>query len=330
MADLESLRRNLTSEQRAVLNLLWDEFRDRNRWLPRPDLHAHLGESAVRRTVAELGTGILREGREDGGEDYRLTFLGILLADQGRESEDLLVRYLEYVRDRVRADARVEWVGSRDVEAALQLTPERSRHLRQLIRLSHWWGGGSGFGQREWSVGVPIDVEELPPADLRGYVSQHVLAHFLPDAMGASLRVVPLQPAMPPRSPFRFLRDEALAARVAADWHEAQDVCQVRGWKSCVLLCGGILETVLRAVGADPQAPGAGMRQGGESDLSALVQAAVRKGILPEPVELSPAIEEYSSLIRAGSGHEVRREDAEKALLAVRTCLRQLGESLGP
>jgi len=78
-----------------------------------------------------------------------LTFLGVLLTDQGEESEGLLVRYLEYVRDRCKTDPSLEWVRSQEVEAALGLTAPRSRLLRQLIRLSHWWGGGSGFGDQE-------------------------------------------------------------------------------------------------------------------------------------------------------------------------------------
>ncbi|MFB3819586.1 MAG: hypothetical protein ACE147_18170 [Candidatus Methylomirabilales bacterium] len=321
MQDLDHLRQRLTPEQRRVLNLLWAEFRDRNRWLPREELHAETGEAPARAAVQGLGEAILRPGREDAAEDYRLTFLGVLLADEGPESEALLVRYLEYVRDRVRAEPGLEWVGSPEVEAALQLTRERSRHLRQLIRLSHWWGGGSGFGQREWTVGVPLDVDELPEHELAAYVRQHVLAHFLPGAAGQGLTIVPLAPPAPPRPPFWFLPDATLAERLAADWHEAQDVCQVRGWKSCVLLCGGILEATLRAaLAAGDAASAAGA---GAHPLAGLAPEAVRRGLLPEPLQLTPAVAQYRDLI-AGRGQTVGHADADAALAAVRTCLRQL------
>jgi hypothetical protein len=315
MSDLNSLRDTVTGEQRALLNLLWQEFRDRNRWLPRAEVHARLGEASVRKSVVELGTPILREGQEDGREDYRLTFLGVLLADEGRESEELLVRYLEYVRDRVRADAGLEWVGSREVEAALALAPTRSRHLRQLIRLSHWWGGGSGFGQRDWTVGIPLDVDDLPEHDVQGYVRRHLLAHFLPAATGG-LTLVPLRPP-PPRPPFGFLPDPRLAVRLAANWREAQDVCQVRAWKSCVLLCGGILQTLLRTAGGqEAAAPDAG--------LAALMRAAVQDGTLPEALTLTPALERYASLWDPRGEQDVTPADAEAALQAVRACLRHL------
>jgi hypothetical protein len=318
MQDLNRLRRRLTPEQRRELNALWAEFRDRNRWLSRQQLHAATGEAPARAALQALGEAVLRPGREDATEDYRLTFLGVLLADEGAESEALLIRYLEYVRDRVRADPGLEWVGSREVEAALQLTPERSRHLRQLIRLSHWWGGGSGFGQREWTVGVPLDLDELPEHDLPAYVRQHVVVHFLPRPSGQGLTVLPLAPAAASRPPFAFLPDAALAERLAADWHEAQDVCQVRGWKSCVLLCGAVLEATLQAV-----LRGRGHVLGSEAaPLSALAEAARDAGFLREALPVPGALERYATLL--GSATPLTREDAEAALQAVRACLRGL------
>jgi hypothetical protein len=218
----------------------------------------------------------------------------------------------------VRADPRLEWVGSRDVEAALRLTPERSRQLRQLIRLSHWWGGGSGFGQREWTVGVPLDLDDLPEHDVAAYGRQHVVTHFLPAAPGQGLTIRPVAPPAPPRSAFSFLADAALAERLAADWHEAQDVCQVRGWKSCVLLCGGILEATLQRMlcANGVREPAAG--------LSALIQAARGAGLLQDAPPLPRLVQSYATLLGPACVTPVTREDAEAALQAVRMCLRSL------
>jgi hypothetical protein len=256
---------------------------------------------------------------DDGEEYYRLTFLGVLLTDQGEKSEQLLAGYLEYVRKRYEDNPRLEWVGSQEVEAALNLTADRSYLLRQLIRLSHWWGGGSGFGDQEWAVGVPIDVDEIPlGADLRGYIRQHVLTHFRP----------PMSPAPPatPRQEFWFIEDPALRRQLATDWREAQDVYQVRGWKSCVILCGGILEAMLLAVLAQEGHTPAGPET---QPLPALVEAARARGILSAGTPLlGPAFREFRNLIppglASGGRLEVTRDEAESALTAVRTCLRQM------
>ncbi len=178
-ADLDVLRRRLTPPERAFLDTLWTFYCDHNRWAPARLLHQHVGTTAAQAHLAGLGDGVVQTYREAGKPYYRLTFLGVLLAGQGEESEGLLVRYLEYVRDRYRADPFVEWVGSQEVEAALHLRGEQSRLLQRLIRLSHWWGGGSAFGERDWTVGVPIDVDDLlAEADLSRYVREHVLRHF--------------------------------------------------------------------------------------------------------------------------------------------------------
>ena len=326
VADLDTLRHKVSPQQRALLDALWAEFRDRNRWIPRQALQAADGEAAFREACLALGDSVVRVCPDEGGESCQLTFLGVLLTEQGLAAEELMVRYLEYVRDRVRAVPVTEWVSSQEVEAALQLTPERSRLLRQLLRLSHWWGGGSAFGSREWTVGVPLDVEELPPGDLAAYLRDHVLAHFVAQAAGAAagLRLVRAPAAEPPRSAFWFVRDAPLAQRLGADWHEAQDVCQVRGWKSCVLLCGGILEAVLRWAllntgGAANPGPG----------LVPLANLASERGLLPEGLPLEPTLAAYPELLDPAASAGVPRQAAEGALETVRSCLRQLSAQTG-
>ncbi|HYL79157.1 MAG TPA: hypothetical protein VEU07_00005, partial [Candidatus Acidoferrum sp.] len=284
----------------------------------------------------QLGGGVVSECQEDEEECYRLTFLGVLLADQGRESEELLVRYLTFVRDRFRTDPRVEWVGSQEVETALGLTRERSRLLRQLIRLSHWWGGGSGFGSQEWTVGVPIDVDDLPAgSDLRGYVRDHVLRHFAPELFLGEPGSLTLRPQAStherPRDAFWFVRDQGLRRQLAMDWHEAQDVRQVRGWKSCVVLCGGILEAVLQDAlsrSGPPATPGVSADSGGRN-LADLVEAATTLGILPRgALPFGPKLLGFRNLIRPDwqirESIEVTKEDSEAALNAVKACLRQV------
>lgn len=322
VAELDTLRRQLTDEQRAILNAIWEHYRDRGEWIPCGVLHHRFGKPAVLACLGQLGANILCAIEEEEEEYYRLTFLGVLLADQGEESENLLAGYLEYVRDRSRADSRLEWVGSREVDAALNLPPDRSRLLRQLIRLSHWWGGGSGFGDQEWTVGVPVDVDEIPAGpDLRGYIREHVLTHFRP-------QVAPL-PSQQPRQDFWFVRDPALQRRLTMDWREAQDVFQVRGWKSCVILCGGILEAVLLAALAKSGQKQAELRG---QDLAALHEAARARGILGVGApSLGLALREFRDLIHpgaaAGGRLEVTRDEAESALTAVRACLRHIAAS---
>ncbi len=317
------MRRGLSEPHRTFLNTLWAFYRDHDQWVPSRIAHRHFGKAVVHAHVAELGTNLVRAYRDEGKEYYRLTFLGVLLTDSGAEAEALLVRYLEYVRDRYRSDPGVEWVASQEVEAALRLPSEQSRFLRQIIRLSHWWGGGSAFDEREWTVGVPVHVDDLlAETDLRRYVREHVLKHF---PSGERPGGATGQEDDVPGGAFWFVEDVALREQLAADWHEAQDVCHVRGWKSCVILCGGILEALLDDALARADS-GAGR---GRSALAALAAAAVAKRLLKkDTVRLGPALLGFRTLVRPRRASRAAaapgRADADAALDTVRRCLHQL------
>jgi len=320
--DLDALRRRLSAPQRDFVSALWGFYRDHNQWVPFRIAHLHFGKDAVQAHLAALGPSLVQAYRDEGKDYYRLTFLGMLLTDQGVGGEDLLVRYLEYVRDRHGSDPRVEWVSSQEVETALRLSAAQSRLLRQLIRLSHWWGGGSAFREREWTVGVPVDVDDLAAeADLRHYVREHVLKHF-PIESGSP---APKGQGDTSGGAFWFVENAALRERLAADWHEAQDVCHVLGWKSCVILCGGLLEALLADALARAGMPAARRRL----PLGGLVTAATERRVLKQDtLRASPTLLAFRGLI--GSGPRQRnaaapdRTEAEAALDAVRSCLRQL------
>lgn len=323
--DLDALRRRLSDPHRDFVTALWKFYRDHNQWVPSRIAHQHFGKDAVQANLEALGPSLVQAYRDDGKDYYRLTFLGMLLTDQGAVAEDLLVRYLEYIRDRHRSDPRVEWVGSQEVESALHLSGDQSRLLRQIIRLSHWWGGGSAFGEREWTVGVPVDVDEfVAEVDLRGYVREHVLRHF----PIASRPRADEERSGVPAGAFWFVEDVALRAQLAADWHEAQDVCHVLGWKSCVILCGGILEALLADALARVGAPATHRRP----LLRGLVTAATARQVLKkDTLRPGPTLLAFRDLI--GSGPRRRksaapnRTEAEAALDVVRSCLQQLAQT---
>ena len=320
--DLDALRDRLSAPQRDFVSALWGFYRDHNQWVPSRIAHQHFGKDAVQAHLAALGPNLVQACRDEGKDYYRLTFLGMLLTDQGVGAEDLLVRYLEYVRDRHGSDPRVEWVSSQEVETALRLSAAQSRLLRQLIRLSHWWGGGSAFREREWTVGVPVDVDELAAeTDLRQYVREHVLKHF-PIESGSS---APRGQGDASGGAFWFVENAALRERLAADWHEAQDVCHVLGWKSCVILCGGILEALLADALARSGSPAARRRL----LLGSLVTAATERQILKkDALRPSRTLLAFRGLIgsrpRQRDAAALNRTEAEAALDAVRSCLREL------
>ena len=310
---LSDMRAGLTVPQRELIDAIWLHFRTHNEWPSRRVLRERLGEGLIEAECQALGVRVVRTLADE--DTFRLTFLGVLLSGDGERSERLLVRYLEYVRDRYRDDSSLDWVGSAEVGAALALSAEDSHLLRQLIRLSHWWGGGSSFGQRAWTIGLPVDVDDLVSApDLESYVRTQVLAGRTIESRAGDTG--------PSGSEFAFVPDGRLRDRLAADWHQAQDVCQVRAWKSCLILCGGILETLLTQpwTGAD--------KLSGRNAVDRLVALAEERGLFRSgSVQISPALRAYKTFLspERSARFTLTRADADAALAAVRSCVKQLG-----
>lgn len=343
MADLENLRAQLTPVQRDILNAIWDFHRERAEWITARVLHHRFSKEAVRSALQELGGRIAYEARDAGKERYGLTLLGLLLTDQGEEIEQLLAGYLSYLRDRFDADPGIELVKSQEVEAALHLSAEQSRLLRQLIRLGHFYGNGGSFGDQEWSVGLPYNVEDLLSVkDFRAFVRTSVVREFDPAVPVFDRERIQYLSARPqkeePHDEFAFISEAGLREQLWEDWQEAQKIHEANARKSCMILCGGILEGILLdALTSDPtRARDTYERLRGKRppdlpqwNLGDLVDVAKELAILQNAtIHLSHALREYRNLIHPGRqvqrGIKISKEQADIAINVVRICLREL------
>ena len=105
MSELERLRGELTDEQRKILTAIWRYFRKHNQWIPVRLLHQTCGgKPKVRTSLEQLGGSIVFDFEESGLSHYHLTFLGILLTEEGQNCERLLIRYLAYVFEKCAAE----------------------------------------------------------------------------------------------------------------------------------------------------------------------------------------------------------------------------------
>lgn len=124
-----------------------------------------------------------------------------------------------------------------------------SRLLCELIDLTHLWGGTSSLASQEWSAGVPPEIDDFETiTDFHAYLAQRALRDFdpaLPIGEGDRVRYRASKDRSCPDNEFSFIKDAVLREQLRADWQEAQRVFDVQAWKSCLVLCGGILEGML-------------------------------------------------------------------------------------
>src|SRR5687768_13894664 len=111
MNPLDELRASLTEEQRHVLNEIWQYQIEQSRGIPAIALcdAVSADEDWVRTVLVPLGGDVVYSmGEEYARRRYQLTFLGCLLAEQGKNLQNLLAKYLSYARDTLRADPETE------------------------------------------------------------------------------------------------------------------------------------------------------------------------------------------------------------------------------
>ncbi len=180
MLSLEILRSGLTNEQRKLLTAIFTHFRIHKQWIITRALHAEYGgKPAIQSSLKSLGGAIVFERDEQSRTYYQLTFLGVLLTEDGQTYETLLVRYLGYVyRKCIEETDRIR-VNSSEVATDLSLDPQQLYLLGFLINLGRFTNGSS-IGADYWDAGIPSDVEDLP-SNLLEYVHRRAMELYYPD-----------------------------------------------------------------------------------------------------------------------------------------------------
>lgn len=343
--DLDRIRGKLTEFQREVLNFIWEHYCQQNQWIVTRVLHHKFDRSRVLPALNQLGGSIVLQARTtDGKERYKLTFLGVLLTDRGVEAEKLLIKYLNYVREQFVLNPEIEIVTSQELKTGLGINAEQTKLLGQLIWLTDLWGNGSvGQGTEEWKAGMPYDLDELPSvSDFLAYIRAKALKDFdpaIPIDENERIRYLVLKSKKTGlTSEFDFISDLALQQQLASDWREAQSVHKIKAWKSCVLLCGSVIEGMLLDVLSrdEQRASDAYKRLRRKSapeisrwNLVDLVEVAGELSILDKgTIYLGHALREFRNLIHPGKLIRekiiVTEEEADIALSAVKICLRAL------
>lgn len=338
---LAELRKHLTEDQRNVLNAVWEYYRDHKKWIPTRLLHHQMKKEIVLAALKPLGGTIVSKIWElNRKQSYQLKLLGVLLSDYGSEVEELLVRYFEYLRSEFQLNPEIEKIDSDAIKKGLQLTDGQTQLMGQLIYLGQFWGGDASFGEKR-ECDVPRDIDDLPDiTDLRRYVQEKVIESYDPKAPvepDDQLRYSLTKGSKKAVDNFDFIQDPLLRDQLARDWDEAQRVHQVKAWKSCVILCGGILEGMLLDIlkRDEQQAKTAYQKKKLKSspdlnswDLVDLVDVAKELGLLSKGVgHLSHGLREFRNLVHPGRQIRERvsltEEEAEIAFRVVQVCLRE-------
>jgi hypothetical protein len=170
----------MSDEQRQILNIIWRYQMDRDRSIPVITLCDSLGldMEQVDRALEPLGGDVVfAAGASQTMRRYQLTFLGYLLAEQGEELEDLLTKYLSYVRVQLRADPELEKINLTAAMDASDFSPDKREFFLKMFFRTPFHGGGS-----RTETQPPPNVDEwFASPDLRRYLHERCLRNYDPE-----------------------------------------------------------------------------------------------------------------------------------------------------
>jgi predicted nucleotide-binding protein len=181
MSSVRELRESLSSQQRVLLDEIWNHFLSQKEWPAAWEFHSPNRKAVVRETLRSLNGSIVIEISDSQyGGRYQLTLLGVLLTSDGQILERLLVRYLEYLRKRYQTRPKERTIRSTDVQTDLRLGDEETKLLGRLVLLGNLYSGSAGYStnweSKEWSAGIFEKVEDFPPeGTLDGEIGKLVL-----------------------------------------------------------------------------------------------------------------------------------------------------------
>lgn len=244
MANLETIRKNISKKQTSILSAIWDYFLNKGEWIPERVLHKEFGGKAIVKPLLEqLGGSIVFLIDK---QLYQLSMLGMLLTNNGEHLEQLLIKYLVFISLISFEEPERTHVSS--AEAAQEMKMSRQDILSLGILLRFGFSGSGSFGDEQWNVEIPKNIEDIS-YDIHSYFHAVVSKDYDPDVpidpIERQKYLFSLSKPIDGSSLFAFVIDEKLRTQLESDWREANVLHSVNAWKSCVVICGGILEGLL-------------------------------------------------------------------------------------
>jgi hypothetical protein len=271
---LQSLRSALCDQQQSILDDVWTHVKSTRIGLPERPLLEKYGKLGLRDQLGKLSGTIIYSGHEEDKLRYNLGLVGIFLTSEGHRLEKLVQRYLLILRDAYTNNKDIETFSSNDLANwAPDFTASELNELRLILHRAHGSFASrlGGWNDNEFFVTVENEIVDLKNIDDWGaYIDSQILKSYdsnLPvgdsDRARYSLGSKPnrlfdaineankLSFGRRPSNDYEaldltfFTDDAELRLILENDWKESCVLLRAEAWKSCVLLCGGIIEGIL-------------------------------------------------------------------------------------
>ncbi len=247
-------------------------MKERNLGVPeRPLLDKH-SRDILDAEVNALGGSVIFSSHEENKLRYKLGLVGMFLTSDGVRLQQLTKRYLLYLKARYDADKEIERFSSKEFSSwSEKFSDSELNELRQILYSSQRSFASSmgGWNKDEWFISVDDEVVNLKHVqDWDAFIEAEILKQYKPKAPVSEVERIRQSGIFSSQSGFNtilselqngpkgnankvgkidisFINDNALREILESDWGEAMRLLDIGAWKSCIILCGSILEGLL-------------------------------------------------------------------------------------
>jgi len=323
----------------------------KNIGMPERPLFEKYTREVLEAEASALGGSIILSNHEEGKIRYKLALVGMFLTSGGPRLETLMKRYLWVLKARYEVDKDIERFSSKDFEKwGMKFSSDELNELRLILYASHrsFASHIGGWNAEEWFASVDDEVVNLKHVEnWEDFVQTEILKQYDAKEPASEAQRIKYHNVVSSGPLFNnplalhnlggqedseapnldFVDDDRLRNILESDWHEATKLLEAKAWKSCIILCGSLLEGLLlwkleatqRRQNDLSQEEASKTADYEDFSLSLLLRASKEQQLLEnESVALTDWAREYRNLIHPGnqrrSGRNVRKEHATIAM----------------
>lgn len=165
---LNEIREKLTPLQKDLIEEVWLHFCSNGEWPVLRELYSKHGKKEVRQALSSspLNGNIGREDRNSGSgrwSRYSLSLTGVFLTKDGIAMQALVDKLFQFQREIFQQQPRKTEINSDEIANKLNLSPEKTKLLGQLVRIGSFGGGWSASPDGPWSISAMEEAENFSP-----------------------------------------------------------------------------------------------------------------------------------------------------------------------
>jgi hypothetical protein len=270
LTSIPGVANNLNSEQRGLLDGLWDHLCNTGESFPKRRLRQVLKTRSIGDVMEGMAPRLMFEQFESGEKRYSLTMWGALSSSKGDEVVALYVHLLDLVKTLHEEDDGVSQIDSDLIREKLLISESESSQLGAFARIINLpempiYFAGQTADRSRWFLGIKEDVVNLfDVASSKEYFFQRLLTSWQPTAPGNTLTsLLPSQPlalwwnendplcSVPNRATYEFIatvRLDALRSANHVEFDCTRLICLCEELNACA--AGGHAHAVILLVRA--------------------------------------------------------------------------------